>query len=105
MRVVEYKELGEVKSDSELENKIKEIDGSLNHILHKSIRYCLLHLANENSIEINGYELNEMINKSYSVRNEYVHRSEIKNGFDECLDFLTRFSKITSMKIDKLIKE
>lgn len=104
--VAEYNELDNVKSNHELENEIKEIDGSLNHILHRSIRYCLIQLAKENNIEVNGYGLTEMINKSYSVRNEYVHRGKIKNGFDECLDFLTRFvPKLLQMEIDKLINK
>lgn len=104
--VTEFKECDEVKSDKELENEINEIEGSLTYILDRSIRYCLKQLAEENNIKIDGYELTEMINKSYSVRNKYVHNGEIKNEFEECLDFLTRLvPKLLQIEIDKLIKQ
>lgn len=104
--VKEYKDSAEVKVDGDLKNEINEIEGSLNFISDRSIRYSLLHLANENNIEVNGYDLHDMIIKSYKVRNKYVHEGKIKDEFGECLDFLTKFvPKLLKMEINKMINQ
>lgn len=103
--VAKFRECDEVKYDEELKNEMNEIDGSLNHIADRSIKYSLKQLAKENNIKIKGYEITEMIN-SYKVRNEYVHRGKIRKEFDECLNFLTKFiPKILKVKIDEMIED